>query len=67
MLKNRARLVERIAAENRRQRQLVQDYGDFLRTLFGPGDWFVTLTFRDKHQDTGLDSTNSDNHRDRSN
>ena len=51
MLKDRKRLVERMAANIRLQRQMVLEYGAFLRTLFNFGDWFVTLTFRDRHQD----------------
>jgi hypothetical protein len=31
---------------------MVQEYGAFLHTLFSIGDWFVTLTFRDRHQDS---------------
>ncbi len=51
VIKDRKRAVERLAANVRLQRQIVQDYADFLRTLFGIGDWFVTVTFRDRHQD----------------
>jgi hypothetical protein len=52
VLKDRRQVVEKIAANQRLRRQIVQQYGTFLRTLFGPGDWFVTLTFRDRHQDS---------------
>jgi hypothetical protein len=52
MLKDRKRKVERIAFEHRRNRRLVQDYAEFLRTHFGVGDWFVTITFRDRYQDS---------------
>jgi hypothetical protein len=52
MLKDRKNLVERIAARTRLGRRMVQEYGAFLRTLFSVGDWFVTLTFRDLHQDS---------------
>jgi len=41
-----------MAANSRLRNQLVQEYGAFLRTLFGIGDWFVTLTFRDRRQDS---------------
>lgn|GEM_PF-4182196 len=52
MLTDRKRMVERMAANKRLQRQIVQEYGAFLRTLFTVGDWFVTLTFRDRYQDS---------------
>jgi hypothetical protein len=52
MLKDRQRIVERLAANARLKRQMVQEYGDFLRTLFVIGAWFVTITFRDAHQDS---------------
>lgn len=51
MLKDRRQLVRKIAARRLRFRQLVPQYGAFLRTLFEPGDWFVTLTFRDRRRD----------------
>ena len=59
MLKDRKRVVERMAANIRLQRQIVQEYGDFLRTLFEIGDWFVTLTFRDRNQDSEAESCQS--------
>src|SRR5438309_1352051 len=59
MLKDRKQSVERLAANFRLSRQIVQDYGAFLRTLFVVGDWFVTLTFRDRYQDTELNPVNS--------
>jgi hypothetical protein len=52
MLKDRKRIVERLAANGRLRRQIVQEYGAFLRMLFAIGDWFVTLTFRDCYQDS---------------
>jgi hypothetical protein len=52
MLRNRKRLVERMAANAQLRRQMVHEYGAFLRTLFSVGDWFVTLTFRDRCQDS---------------
>lgn len=52
MLKDRKRIVERMGANKALRRQLVQQYGAFLRTLFSTEDWFVTLTFRDRHQDS---------------
>ncbi len=55
MLKDRKRIVERLAANRRLQCELVQQYGEFLKTLFVIGDWFVTLTFRDRHQDSSGD------------
>jgi hypothetical protein len=59
MLKDRKRMVERIAANTLLGLRLVQKYGDFLRTLFATGDWFVTLTFRDRHQDSNQESLRS--------
>ena len=52
MLKDRKRLLERMAANAKLRVQLVPDYAAFLATLFSIGDWFVTLTFRDRHQDS---------------
>src|SRR5690242_14633786 len=52
VLRDRKRIVGRLAANRRLRSQLVREYGDFLRTLFGIGDWFVTITFRDRHQDS---------------
>lgn len=52
MLRDRKRVVERLAANNRLRRQIVREYGAFLRTLFSIGDWFVTLTFRDRSKDS---------------
>ena len=52
MLPDRRKFVERKAAEMRRQIEIVGNYGAFLRSLFAAGDWFVTLTFRDIHQDS---------------
>lgn len=48
MLRDRIRLVQRLAANARLRRQIHQEYGAFLRSLFSVGDWFVTLTFRDR-------------------
>ena len=59
VIKDRKRAVERMAANIRLQRQMVQEYAAFLRTLFGIGDWFVTLTFRDRHQDSVCESRSS--------
>ncbi len=52
MLKDRRRMVERFASARRLRLQLIILYGAFLRTLFSTGDWFVTFTFRDRHQDS---------------
>ena len=60
MLKDRKRKVEKISAENRRREQLVNDYGDFLGTLFASGDLFITFTLRDRHQDREASSSNPD-------
>lgn len=57
MLRDKKQIVERWAADKRLQRQLAQDYGSFLRTLFALGDWFVTLTFRDRCQDSHGEAT----------
>ena len=51
MLKDRKRVTEKLAHDFRLRAEIVQQYGEFLRTLFSVGDWFVTLTFRDRHQD----------------
>lgn len=56
MLKDRRYKVERMADNIRLRRQVVQEYGIFLRTLFTVGDWFVTLTFRDRLQDSNQES-----------
>ena len=58
MLKERVRVLERAAKENQRRHQVVKDYGEFLRDLFNPGDWFMTITFRDRFQDVDLVSGN---------
>jgi len=52
MLKDKKLMVERWAANRRLFRAVVVQYAAFLRTLFSIGDWFVTLTFRDRHQDS---------------
>src|SRR5271165_2160849 len=52
MLKDRKYVVERMAANSRFKKTVVLLYADFLRSLFSLGDWFVTLTFRDRGQDT---------------
>ena len=57
MLADRRRLVEKLARNSRLRKEIVEQYGDFLRTLFSPGDWFVTLTFRDRKQDSGSITT----------
>jgi hypothetical protein len=59
MLKDRKHVVERMAANIRLQHQMVLEYGEFLRTLFSLRDWFVTLTFRDRHQDSERDTRQS--------
>jgi hypothetical protein len=57
MLRDRRQMVARLAANRRLREQLVRDYGAFLRLLFSLGDWFVTITFRDRHQDSGRESS----------
>lgn len=52
MLKDRKRLIERFARDYRLRKRIVPQYADFLRSLFKPGDWFVTITYRDRHQDS---------------
>jgi hypothetical protein len=52
MLPDRRQSVERFAANRRLRRKLVQHYRAFLLMFFGVGDWFVTITFRDRHQDS---------------
>jgi hypothetical protein len=61
VLKDWENLVERIAARTQLGRRIVQQYGAFLRTLFSVGDWFVTLTFRDIHQDSKPESSEHSN------
>jgi hypothetical protein len=61
MLKDRKNLVERIAARTGLGRRMVVEYAAFLRTLFGIDDWFVTLTFRDRHQDAQAESGQAEN------
>jgi hypothetical protein len=59
MLADKKRAVTRFAANRRLGRQMAEEYGLFLRTLFSVGDWIVTLTFRDRYQDTQDKSRNS--------
>ncbi|MGC1838174.1 MAG: hypothetical protein WA674_07515 [Candidatus Acidiferrales bacterium] len=54
MLSDRKRLVKKLARDSRLREEIVHAYGNFLRTLFSAGDWVVTLTFRDCHQDSEL-------------
>ena len=56
MLADRRRLAEALAKARRFRREIVKRYGDFLRTLFVVGDWFVTFTFRDRKQDSKFES-----------
>ena len=56
MLADRKKLVERIVNFNKRSRMLVSAYSDFLATHFSIGDWFVTITLRDRHKDLELDA-----------
>jgi len=51
MLRDRRLIVEKMAPNLRLRRLLIQEYSTLLSTLFGSGDWFVTITFRDRHQD----------------
>jgi hypothetical protein len=60
MLRNRKKLVETMAKSARLRRQMVQVYGAFLRNLFSVGDWFVTITFRDRKQDACVEAEISD-------
>lgn len=55
MLPDRKRLLEKLARNARLGKQVAEQYGDFLRILFEPSDWFVTLTFRDRYQDARPD------------
>ena len=57
MLTDRKKTVETITANARLRRQIVPEYRALLRTLFGNGDWFVTITFRDRYQDSYPEST----------
>jgi hypothetical protein len=56
VLKDRRLVVERAATDFRRKGLLVPVYAAFLRTLFGLGDWFVTITFRDRHKASEIKS-----------
>ena len=56
MLKDRRLVVERTATDFRRKGLLVPVYAAFLSTLFGLGDWFVTITFRDQHKASEIKS-----------
>lgn len=56
MLKDRRILVERKAREVLQGRQLIRDYASFLQSHFFPGDWFVTITFRDCNSNFELNS-----------
>ncbi len=48
MLKDRKRLLETIAREARRTREMASHYAAFLAQYFATGDWFVTITLRDR-------------------
>ncbi len=59
MLRDKRRIVERVAKNRRLRLEWIAQYGAFLRTLFSIRDWFVTLTFRDRHQDSQRATENS--------
>jgi hypothetical protein len=59
MLKDKRRIVERLAKNRRLRMERIAHYGEFLRMLFSIGDWFVTLSFRDRHQDSERATENS--------
>jgi hypothetical protein len=48
VLKDKKKYVERNAASRRQFIANIEYYGDFLATYFTLGDWFVTITFRDR-------------------
>lgn len=52
MLKDRKQLVERKAKDRRHRAQMVLEYTAFLRSLFSVANWFVTITFRNRRQDS---------------
>lgn len=52
MLTDKRKTVERTAANRTRAKRILPAYAAFLRTLFSYGDWFVTITFRDRYQDS---------------
>ncbi len=52
-MKDRKLTVHRTAARILLNRRIPQEYASFLRSLFSVGDWFVTITFRDRFQDSG--------------
>ena len=52
MLRDKKLSVQRKAAQIILNRLIPQQYASFLRCLFSVGDWFVTITFRDQHQDS---------------
>jgi hypothetical protein len=55
MLKDRRIVVEKKANQIRRAREVVSDYGNFLAEHYSVGDWFVTITFRDRHKELEID------------
>jgi hypothetical protein len=52
MLRDKKLSVQRKTAQIILNRLIPQQYASFLRCLFSVGDWFVTITFRDQHQDS---------------
>jgi hypothetical protein len=52
MLRDKRKSLEEIGARKRHAKIVLPVYASFLRTLFGLGDWFVTITFRDRYQDS---------------
>ena len=55
MLKDRKRLVEGRGEDRRRRAQMILEYAAFLRSLFSIANWFVTITFRNRYQDSKAD------------
>jgi hypothetical protein len=52
MLTDKRKTVEQMAAKRKRAGRILPAYAAFLRSLFGAGDWVVTISFRDRHQDS---------------
>jgi hypothetical protein len=56
MLRDRRKFVEANSNAARQSKQSVNDYAEFLAAYFSVGDWFTTLTFRDRHHHLEIDA-----------
>jgi hypothetical protein len=59
MLADRRKFVEANSQAARYSKQSVLDYADFLANYFCIGDWFMTITFRDRHKNLERDASRS--------